>query len=67
MDWKQHLTATEAERLEYLETTAKAQALATTAERRLIYDRARARMRLAKQRTKAPAQPVSQRHEGEVR
>lgn len=49
MDWKQHLTASEAERLDYLETTGKAQAFAVTAERRLIYDRARARMRIAKE------------------
>ena len=45
MDWKRYLTATEAERLEYLETAARQQALADSAERRRIYDRARARLR----------------------
>ena len=48
MEWKRHLTAAEAVRLTHLETTGKAQALAITAERRLIYDRARARMRASK-------------------
>jgi hypothetical protein len=47
MDWKQHLTATEAERLTYLETAVKAAGLAATDEKRRIYDRCRARARYA--------------------
>ena len=43
MDWKQHLTATEAERLTYLETAVKSASLAATAEKRRIYDRCRRR------------------------
>ena len=54
MEWKRYLTAAEAVRLTHLETTGKAQALAITAERRLIYDRARARMRASKQRSAPP-------------
>ena len=39
MNWKQHATPAELERLDYIDNAAKQQSLAATAERRLIYNR----------------------------